>query len=283
MSYHVRIESFEGPFDLLLYLVSRQKVDIGSIAISEIADQYLAEIERMRKVDLDIASDFLLVAATLLEMKAASLIPEEEPEISEDLDELTSTQMRDVLVGRLLEYKKFKSAACALGSRFEAQGRMHVRPFGPDRSLLTLMPDYLRGTTPDDLGRLCAQCFSRRDVFLLESEHIARRVISLEERVEFIRERVRGAGKTSFSELIAGDGDDSATVVVTFLALLELFKRRQVSLVQDQLFGDIAIEFLEDGLDGAVQAGDVGKTSKAAAAQVNGDEDQSANGKSKEA
>ena len=76
MSYRVRIESFEGPFDLLLYLVSRQKVNIGSISLSEITDQYLSEVQRMRNVDLDVASDFLLVASTLLEIKAASLIPQ---------------------------------------------------------------------------------------------------------------------------------------------------------------------------------------------------------------
>lgn len=246
MSYRVRIESFDGPFDLLLYLVSRQKVDIGSIAISEIADQYLAEIERMRKVDLDVASDFLLVAATLLELKAASLIPDDEPPFAEDLDELTPSQMRDMLVDNLIVYKQFKNAAGALASRFEARSRMHVRPFGPDRSLLSLVPDYLKGTTVDDLGRLCAQCFARRDVFLLESEHIARKVISLEERVGGIRDFVRSRKTTSFSELIAQGSSDPATVVVTFLALLELFKRRQVNLVQEELFGDILVKLVDE-------------------------------------
>ncbi len=245
MSYRVKIESFDGPFDLLLYLVSRQKVDIGSISISEIADQYLAEIERMKKVDLDIASDFLLVAASLLELKAASLIPEEEPDIAEDLDELSPSQMRDMLVENLITYKKFKNAAAALSSRFESQSRMHIRPFGPDRSLLTLVPDYLKGTTVDDLGRLCAQCFARRDVFLLESEHIARKVISLEECLDSIKLKLASSKKTSFSELIAESNSEPATIVVTFLALLELFKRRQVNLVQEELFGDISISAIE--------------------------------------
>ena len=89
MSYRVRIESFEGPFDLLLYLVSRQKVSIGSISLSEITDQYLAEVQRMRNVDLDVASDFLLVASTLLEIKAASLLPHEEAEdVPEEYEEM---------------------------------------------------------------------------------------------------------------------------------------------------------------------------------------------------
>ena len=96
MSYRVRIESFEGPFDLLLYLVSRQKVSIGSISLSEITDQYLSEVQRMRNVDLDVASDFLLVASTLLEIKAASLIPHEESEkLDEEFDEISPDEMRD--------------------------------------------------------------------------------------------------------------------------------------------------------------------------------------------
>lgn len=255
MSYKVKTDSFEGPFDLLLYLVSRQKVDIGSIAISEIADQYLAEIDRMRKVDLDVASDFLLVAATLLEMKAASLIPDDQPEVIDDLDELTPGQMRDVLVERLVEYKKFKNAAAALSSLFDRQEALHVRPFGPDRSMLSLMPDYLKGTTVDELGRLCAGCFAHRDVFLLQSEHIARRVISLEERADDVLLEVNRKGRVLFSELLGGEANDTEFVVVTFLSLLELFKRRKVGLTQSELFGDIAVSRLEPGtLEGSYGA-----------------------------
>ena len=104
MSYRVRIESFEGPFDLLLYLVNRQKVDIGSISITEITDQYLAEVQRMSRVDLDVASDFLLVAATLLEIKAASLIPSENEEEVQEYEDLSPYEMRDMLVAHSVSY-----------------------------------------------------------------------------------------------------------------------------------------------------------------------------------
>ena len=106
MSYKVRIDSFEGPFDLLLYLVSRQKVDIGAISITEIADQYLAEVSRMETLDLDVASDFLLVASTLLEIKAQSLIPRERDELDDDLAELAPSEARDMLVERLMECRR---------------------------------------------------------------------------------------------------------------------------------------------------------------------------------
>ena len=122
---------FRGAFRSATYLVSRQKVSIGSISLSEITDQYLSEVQRMRNVDLDVASDFLLVASTLLEIKAASLIPHEESEkLDEEFDEISPDEMRDALVDHLLEYKKFKNAATALQARFEAEERMHARPFG---------------------------------------------------------------------------------------------------------------------------------------------------------
>ena len=245
MSYRVRIESFEGPFDLLLYLVSRQKVSIGSISLAEITDQYLAEVQRMRNVDLDVASDFLLVASTLLEIKAASLIPQEEPEdLPEEFEEMSAGQMRDALVEHLLEYKKFKNAAAALSSRFEAEGRVHVRPFGPDRSFLTLVPDYLKGVEVNRLGELCAGCIARRDVFLLESEHIAARVIPVETQVRTVFDRVCQQGHARFSDFVTED-DDPHLIVVTFLAMLELFKRNMVSLRQEELFGDIDIAYVE--------------------------------------
>lgn len=255
MSYRVRIESFEGPFDLLLYLVSRQKVSIGSISLSEITDQYLSEVQRMRNVDLDVASDFLLVASTLLEIKAASLIPHEESEkLDEEFDEISPDEMRDALVDHLLEYKKFKNAATALQARFEAEERMHARPFGPDRSFLTLVPDYLAGVKIEKLGQLCAACIARRDVFLLESEHIATRVIPVETQVRLVYDRVCEKKQVHFSDFVSNQ-DDPHLIVVTFLAILELFKRNMVSLSQDELFGDIAI-CVEEGANRQILEGD---------------------------
>ena len=135
MSYRVSTQVYSGPFDLLLQLVTRQKVDIGAISISEVAEQYLAEAERIEALDLDVASDFLLVAATLLDIKAASLVPQEAPrkvdddEIDEDLEELSSLDgdaLREVLIQRLIAYKQFKGAAAALGARMQAESRTNL-------------------------------------------------------------------------------------------------------------------------------------------------------------
>ena len=279
MSYKVRIDSFEGPFDLLLYLVSRQKVDIGAISITEIADQYLAEVSRMETLDLDVASDFLLVASTLLEIKAQSLIPRERDELDDDLAELAPSEARDMLVERLMEYKKFKNAAAVLHNRFIAEGRMHTRPFGPDADFLGLMPDFLEGVSLDALAYQAAAALARREVFLLESEHIAAKPIPVEVHVRAIHQRIVNRKRLRFSELVdertplpvevhvraihqrirtakhlrfsqlVGPGTPKDVAVVTFLAILELYKRVMVRLEQDELFGDIAIDYIEGSGD----------------------------------
>ena len=244
MSYKVRIDSFEGPFDLLLYLVSRQKVDIGAISITEIAAQYLAEVSRMSNLDLDVASDFLLVASTLLEIKAASLIPQEKSATAEEFQEIPPSEARDILVERLLEYKKFKNAAAGLHARFVAEGRMHSRPFGPDLDFLSLVPDYLEHVTLDALAYLCAAAYARRDVFVLESEHIAAKPIPVEVHVRAIHQRVKNSKHLRFSDLVDAQ-TPTPIVVVTFLAILELYKRSMVTIKQKTSFGDIDIDFIE--------------------------------------
>ena len=244
MSYKVHIDSFEGPFDLLLHLVSRQKVDIGAISITQIADQYLAEVARMDSLDLDVASDFLLVASTLLEIKAESLLPRERDAAADELEELAPSEARDILVERLLSYKQHKNAAAALHARFVSEGRMHPRPFGPDACFLNLMPDYLKDVTLDGLALLAARALARRDVFLLESEHIAAKPIPVEVHVRAIHQRIRNKKRLRFSEL-ADVRTPLPVVVVTFLAILELYKRAMVTIEQSELFGDIDIRYIE--------------------------------------
>lgn len=248
MAYKVKIENFEGPFDLLLYLVSRKKVDIGSIPIAQIADQYLAEVAKMDNLDLDVASDFLLVAATLLELKAQALIPAEQSEIDEDVAELTPSEARDLLISRLFDYKKYKNAAAALNMRFEAEGRMHARTFGPDESFLGLLPDFLEGVTLDSIALLAAKALARKDVFLLESDHIAAKPIPVEVHVRAIHAKVQTKKHLTFSELV-GQNLKPELVVVTFLAILELYKRQMVRLSQKNTFGDIDIDYIEGSGD----------------------------------
>jgi segregation and condensation protein A len=243
MAYTVKTDVFEGPFDLLLHLVSRQKLDVNAISVAEVADQYLAHIDKMADLDLDVASDFLLVAATLLEIKAASLLPKEEVFFGDELDDLSPEEARDILVARLLAYKQFKNAAQELSARMEAEDRMHPRQAGLEQDFLGLMPDYLEGLTLRGLAVICADLMHRREVFLLEAEHVASMPISLELHAESVRRRLQRDGSARFSELLGEDATPEI-VVVTLLAILELYKRGMADVAQDEMFGDIVITHL---------------------------------------
>lgn len=244
MSYTVKTDVFEGPFDLLLHLVARQKVDIAELSICDIADQYLAYVDRMEELDLDVASDFLLVAATLLEIKAASLLPREPDVDLAELDDLPAEEARELLVARLLAYKQFKNAAAELAVRYETNAKVHPRAAGLEEPFLRLMPDYLEGLTLRGLAVICADLLAKREVFLLEAEHIAATPISLEAHVESVARTLKRRRRMAFSELVA-DVTTREEFVVTFLALLELYKRGVIMLRQDELFGDIDIDASE--------------------------------------
>lgn len=254
MSYRVSTQVYSGPFDLLLQLVTRQKVDIGAISISEVAEQYLAEAERIEALDLDVASDFLLVAATLLDIKAASLVPQEAPsksvdddEDDEDLEELSALDgdaLREVLIQRLIAYKQFKGAAAALGARMQAESRMHPRVAGPDPEFLGLMPDYLAGITLRGLAVICADLDGKRQTFLLEAEHVAPHRVALDLTVASVDRFTMAHQTCTFRELLDGDAT-TEQLVVTFLAMLELAKRGSLTLSQDEIFGTIQINRVE--------------------------------------
>lgn len=254
MSYRVSTQVYSGPFDLLLQLVTRQKVDIGAISISEVAEQYLAEVERIEALDLDVASDFLLVAATLLDIKAASLVPQEAPsksvdddEDDEDLEELSALDgdaLREVLIQRLIAYKQFKGAAAALGARMQAESRMHPRVAGPDPEFLGLMPDYLAGITLRGLAVICADLDGKRQTFLLEAEHVAPHRVPLDLTVASVDRFTMAHQSCTFRELLDGDAT-TEQLVVNFLAMLELAKRGSLTLSQDKIFGTIQINRVE--------------------------------------
>ena len=254
MSYRVSTQVYSGPFDLLLQLVTRQKVDIGAISISEVAEQYLAEVERIEALDLDVASDFLLVAATLLDIKAASLVPQEAPsksvdddEDDEDLEELSTLDgdaLREVLIQRLIAYKQFKGAAAALGARMQAESRMHPRVAGPDPEFLGLMPDYLAGITLRGLAVICVDLDGKRQTFLLEAEHVAPHRVPLDLTVASVDRFTMAHQTCTFRELLDGDAT-TEQLVVTFLAMLELAKRGSLTLSQDEIFGTIQINRVE--------------------------------------
>jgi len=239
----ITTDYFQGPFDLLLHLVSRQKLDVGAISVTEIADQYLAHIEQMRELDLEVASEFLLLAATLLDIKAMALLPRDEPYLGDELDDLSPGEMRDVLVARLIAYKQFKNAAAALEVRAETEGHMHPRQAGLEAQFLGALPDYLEGVTLHSLALMCAELEFRKETFLLEAEHIASVPISLEEYAEGVRTMLAGKKRLTFEELLPEDAS-AEVIVVTFLAILEMYKHGLCDLIQDDVHGTLTLRRL---------------------------------------
>jgi segregation and condensation protein A len=244
VAYTVKTQAFEGPFDLLLHLVSKQKLDVNAISVIEITDQYLEHVDRMHELDLDVASDFLLVAATLLEIKASSLLPQPVEYTGDELDDLSPEEARELLVERLLTYKQFKSAAIELNARMESESRMHPRQAGLEERFLKLMPDFLEGVTLHGLAVICADLQHRREVFLLQAEHVAAQPISLELHSASVYRKLSKRGKIAFTELL-GDDPTPELVVVTLLAVLELYKRGTAEIRQEDTYGDIMLTMLE--------------------------------------
>ncbi len=245
MGYTVKTDVFEGPFDLLLHLVSRQKLDVGAINVSSVADQYLAHIDRMADLDLDVASEFLLLAATLLEIKAFALLPTDEAFVGDELDDLSPAEARDILVARLIAYKQFKNLSHELAQRMENEGHQHPRRAGLEAGFLSLMPDYLAGVTLHSLALICSDLEHRKEVFLLEAQHVASMPISLELHAENVRRHLSRAGRVTFMNLV-GEDPTPEVVVVTFLAILELYKRGLVEITQEAGFGDIVVTHLSE-------------------------------------
>jgi segregation and condensation protein A len=247
MSYNVKTADFEGPFQLLLHLVSQRKVDIGNISITEVASQYLSYLGDMRNLDMDVASDFIEVAASLLAIKASSLLPSAtDYEIDMDeFDDIEPDQAREILISRLIAYKQIRNAAAALSSRMENEGRMHERQAGLEAPFLSVLPDYLEGVNLENLALICAGLAARREEFLMEARHIAARPIPVESRLDEISSRLILRRKLTFSELLEGKRD-SATVVVSFLAMLELFHRGMIEIDQQDEGGAIILSWIDE-------------------------------------
>lgn len=244
MSYPVQTSVFEGPFDLLLHLILKEQVDLYEVRLSSIVDAYLVELERMATsedgLDLELATEFLLIAATLVELKTRRLLPNSE---GIDLDEdLALWEERDLLLARLIECKTFKNAAQMMRAVAEDAARSFPRTAGPDDRYHELAPDLLGSVVPDDLRRAFLKAVAPKPVAKVETDHIAPIRVSVTDAVRELADELPRMGKVTFRAL-TGDLVEKLDVVVRFLAVLELFKGGMIELGQLGNFGDITIEW----------------------------------------
>jgi segregation and condensation protein A len=233
MAYEVNLEVFQGPVDLLLHLITRQRVDIYEVSIAEITEEYLAAVEAMDELDLEVATGFLVVAATLLELKSARLLPGR----SFDDADGRLLEERDLLLARLVECSTYRTAGAALAEALRQGDQLHPRLVGLEGPYLDLAPDLLARVTLDGVARAAARALMPRPVPVLDMSHVAPIKASVKDAIVELADRLK-AGPASFTQLCGGAAE-RIEVVVRFLALLELYKAGAIELNQAGRFGEI--------------------------------------------
>lgn len=251
VSYEVETHVFNGPFDLLLHLILAEEVELYEISLATIVDAYLTEISRMERVDLEVATEFLLIAATLVELKARRLLPDDD---SFDLDdELALFEERDLLLSRLVECKTFKDAAAVLRGLHESGRRTYPRVAGVEEKFLSLAPDLLEGIDVDDLHAACVRALTPKPEPILDLYHISPVTASVSDAVIELVDELPNAGIVKFRDLTSGLVD-RIDIVVRFLAILELFKQGLVDIVQMRAFGEIELQWIGGDPEDALSA-----------------------------
>jgi segregation and condensation protein A len=239
-SFAVRLDNFEGPFDLLLSLIGKHKMDVTEVALSQVTDEFIAHIKAAGEVwDLEQTTSFLLVASTLLDLKAARLLPAGDVE---DEDDLALLEARDLLFARLLQYKAFKQVASVLERRMAGEALRFPRSVGLDERFANLLPDVLIGLGLEEFSSLAAQALEPKPVPELSLAHIHAPTVSVREQAHVVVERLKVQGMLTFRKL-AGDAPDMMTKVARFLALLELFREGVVAFDQVSPLGELTIRW----------------------------------------
>jgi segregation and condensation protein A len=237
-AFEVHLDVFEGPFDLLLALISKHKLDITEVALSKVTDEFIGYIrQRSGGWDLDQVSYFLVVAATLLDLKAARLLPSGEVEDEEDLALL---EARDLLFARLLQYRAYKEVAAVFAGRMAAAARRFPRRVPLEPRFAELLPEVLFAIGPQEFAALAARALTPKAPPVVSVEHIHAPFISIREQAVLIAGRLRGLGRASFRQLSSGAADNYE-IVASFLALLELYREDAVAFEQVSPLGELYV------------------------------------------
>jgi len=237
--FSVRLDNFEGPFDLLLNLISRRQMDVTEVALSQVTDEFISYLAAMDDWDLGQATQFLVVAATLLDLKAARLLPAAEVEDEEDLALL---EARDLLFARLLQYRAYKLAAAHLGELDRLQSRRFGRSVGLEARFAELLPEVVIGVSPQQFAAIAAQAMVPKPVPLVMTDHVHAPQVSVREHMAVLRERLRRQGAATFRALVA-DCSITLEVVARFLGLLELYREGSVAFDQAAALTELRVRW----------------------------------------
>ena len=238
-SFHVRLENFEGPFDLLLSLITRRQLDVTEVALSQVTDEFIAHLSALDEWDLGQATEFLVVASTLLDLKAARLLPAADVEDDEDLALL---EARDLLFARLLQYRAYKLAAAYLSELERAQARRHGRSVELEERFAQLLPEVFLDVSPTRLGQLAAASLKPREEPVVAIDHVHVPRVSVREHMAIVRDRLHRAGSLTFRALTA-DCASTLEVVARFLGLLELYRDGVIAFDQAAALAELRVRW----------------------------------------
>jgi segregation and condensation protein A len=239
----VAIPSFEGPIDVLLQLVTTHQLDIYDIPLAAVVDAFVTEMATWETVDLATASEFLVVAAVLVELKSRRLLPG--PDDVEPDEELIGWEERDLLLARLLECQAYAAAADSFTVLFERAAQAVARTAGLDDDFVVNAPDLLEGVTPAQVAAAFLRATAAQPVPTVDLYHVTVDTVTVAEAVNELEVRLPLEGRATFRGLTRHLGT-RIEIIVRFLALLELCKQGRVSLDQGHTFGDLEVEWVAD-------------------------------------
>lgn len=244
--FAVELENFAGPFEVLLGLIGKHELDITTVSLSMVTDEFLDYVRALRETNslaaLDAASEFLVVAATLLDLKAARLLPRGEVDDEADLAVL---EARDLLFARLLQYKAFKDVSAMMSTRMAEEARRFPRQTSLDPRFAAVLPELVWTLSPEQFAALAQDVLTRTPEEKPDGVglgHLHAPAVSVREQAGLIAARLQAAGRLSFAELVA-DADSTLVVVARFLALLEMYRDRAVTFEQDTPLGDLQVQW----------------------------------------
>jgi segregation and condensation protein A len=238
--FNVKLNQFEGPFDLLLSLIAKHELEVTALSLHIVSDDFLQYIKNQgSEWDLDEATEFLVIAATLLDLKTARLLPSGEVEDEEDIARL---EARDLLFARLMQYKAFKDVSFWLNDQLSIESKRFARSVSLEPQFANLLPEVLLGLGPNELARLAAKAMEVKTIPSISLSHLHAPAVSVREQAGIIVERLRRVGATTFRSLISGV--EVPVVVARFLAVLELFRESQITLEQESPLADLYIRWV---------------------------------------
>jgi len=244
LSFEIETEAYKGPIGLLLSLITAQKVDLWQLSISDLVDGYLAELERMKQLDLEIATEFLIVAATLVELKCRRLFPNHDP--SEFDEDFAFFEERDLLIARLLEVKTYRDVSVAFLALLDQSAKVYPHFGSLEEPYSSMVPDLLPGVTPERLANSLRRFFVSESPDSVDTSHLPVHPVSISQAARSVVVKLLEIRRCTFDELM-NNQSTKFEVVVGFLAVLELYRQSRILIEQRASLGEIAIEWVSEG------------------------------------